>query len=132
MQAELMLGVDQFGEIVEKFGRHFGHLAALFAQEMVVGSVRQVEDGRPGSELDAVDDGELDEPVERAVDRAFVKVRLADPYRGDDLGGGQVMARAGQHGLDHPSTRRGDAPTLSAELIEDRPHPFVRHRHMVR
>jgi len=132
MQAELMLGVDQFGEVVEKFGRHLGHLAALFAQEMVVRPVRQVEDRCPRSELDAVDDGELDEPVERAVHRALVEVGVVGPYRGDDLGGGQVMARTGQHGLDHPSTRRGNAPTLSAELVEDGPHLFVRHRSIVR
>jgi len=127
-----VLGVDSLGEFVEQVSRHLRHFAALLAHEMVVRPVGQAEDRCARSELDSLDDGELDKSVKRAVDRALVEVGVLDPYGGDNLGCGQVVAGAGQHGFDHAPTRTGDAPALPAALIEDRPHSFVDIVAMVR
>ncbi len=71
---------------------------------MVVGSVGEVDDGRSGPESDALDHGELDEPIECPVDGALVEARIVRPYGSDDLRRGLVVALGGHHCLDDSVT----------------------------
>jgi hypothetical protein len=48
-----------------------------------------------------------------------VEVGVVGPHRVDDVGGGQVMGAAGQHGVDHGAPRCRHPAAVTAQPVEN-------------
>ena len=122
-----MLVVQADGELVEQRGWDLQHVTTALADEVVVGLVGQVEHGAAGSELDALDDAEVDEHVEGPVHGALVELGVLGADDGDDVCGRQVMAGATSQGVDDHATRPGHPSAAAAQTLDDGVRPLVDH-----
>ena len=120
-----MLVVEVGGELVEQRGGDLEHVTAALAHEMVVGLVGQVEHGTARSQLDSLDDAELDEHVERSVHRALVELGVVGADGGDDVRGREVVAGPAGEGVDDHATRPGHPPTAAAQALDDGVRPLA-------
>lgn len=126
VQIETEVGAELPGEGSEHRRRHLDDGAACLAHEVLVGIAGEVIHGSPVAEMDVVDESQLLEIVEDAVDRRLMDVRVRRLYALSDVVGGDVGVGLDQRGDDRATGRR-DPAAARAELIEDRVELGGRH-----
>ena len=93
----------------EERRRHLDHITADLADDVLMGVVGQVVHRPPVTEVDVVDDAQVLQVGEGAVDRRPVDVRVAFAYALGEVVGGDVLARA--HQLGEQGSPAGRHPT---------------------
>lgn len=114
-----MLSVELCGEVVEERRRDLHDVTAPLAHEVVVRPVGQVEHGATGTQLDTLDDAELEQAVEDAVHRALVELGIVGAHSGDDLGSRHVVPRPADQCVDDHPARPGDPHSAVTESLDD-------------
>lgn len=106
LQREAVVAGDIFGENVEKIDPELDDGAAIVADQVVVmmSALHEVEHGRPGGELNRLDDADLGEAFECPIHGGLVEDRIMPADDLDDVGRSQVMFADSQHGLDDQSS----------------------------
>jgi hypothetical protein len=127
LKAEAVLLVEPAREWSEELVRHFDDDTAHIADEVLVRVIEQVVHRAPMPQVDVIDDAELLERVERAVDGRAVDVGLRALH---DLS--EILGRDVGLGLDegrHESPSRGRDPTTALpQSIEDAVEPSGLHK----
>lgn len=111
------VGVQRGTKRIEDGARHLDDATARLADEVLVGVLGEVVHGGAVTQVDVIDDPELLEVVEEAVDGGLVDVGVAGVHRGRQLLGRRVAIVVEQRLHDGPAGRR-HPPAASADQVQ--------------
>jgi hypothetical protein len=105
---------------------HLDHLAAAFAQKVLMRMFGQVVCRGPVSEVDVLDDAEFLERGQVAIDRRLGNVGMLQPDLGHDVLGAQVSAAVVEQNPDGRSPCISDPTAALSKLADDLIHRIDR------
>ena len=115
-----VLGGELIGKRCKGLVGNLDHLATAFAQQMLVTLVGQVIRRRAVPEVHVLDDAELFERDEVAVDGRFGDLRVSQPDLTDDVFGAQASSAVVEQNPDRcPTSIGGPAAAVSSQSSDD-------------